>query len=35
MKTAIDAIELSSLLARDWLGSCMFNKDDEKENPMG
>lgn len=34
MKTAIDAIELSSLLARDWLGSCMFNKDDEDDRKI-
>ena len=26
MKTAIDAIELSSELVRNWLGSCMFDK---------
>lgn len=27
MKTAIDAIELSSELITNWLGSCMFNKE--------
>lgn len=27
MKTAIDAINLSSALVEDWLGSCMYNKD--------
>lgn len=33
MKTAIDAIELSEELVRDWLGSCMFDssKPDEVE----
>ena len=27
MKTAIDAIDLSNILVKDWLGSCMYNKD--------
>lgn len=34
MKTAIDAIDLSSALVKKWLGSCMFdknNKDDVKK----
>ena len=29
MKTAIDAIELSSELVRNWLGSCMFDKSQD------
>lgn len=28
MKTAIDAIELSSMLVEEWLGDSMYNKDD-------
>ena len=31
MKTAIDAIDLSSELIRNWLGSCMFDENDDKE----
>ncbi|MBO6177994.1 MAG: hypothetical protein J6O04_02310 [Selenomonadaceae bacterium] len=31
MKTAIDAIELSEQLVRDWLGSCMFNAAIEQD----
>lgn len=29
MKTAIDAIELSTKLVREWLGSCMFKADQD------
>lgn len=32
LKTAIDAIELSSQLVEDWLGSCMFNKETDAES---
>lgn len=32
LKTAIDAIELSSQLVEDWLGSCMFNKETDSES---
>ena len=32
MKTAIDAIELSTELVREWLGSCMFDKTQDKDN---
>ena len=31
MKTALDAIELSGKLVREWLGSCMFDKDKDKD----
>lgn len=31
MKTALDAIELSGKLVEEWLGSCMFDKDNDKE----
>lgn len=31
MKTAIDAIELSGALVEEWLGSCMFDKNCEKD----
>lgn len=31
MKTAMDAITLSSLLVEDWLGSCMFDKNNPVE----
>ena len=31
MKTAIDAIELSGELIREWLGSCMFDKSISKD----
>lgn len=31
LKTAIDAIALSSELVEEWLGSCMFNKDNPEE----
>lgn len=30
MKTALDAIDLSGALLEDWLGTCMFNKDEEE-----
>lgn len=31
MKTAIDAIQLSGELAMEWLGTCMFDKDGDKD----
>ncbi|MFR3729158.1 SDH family Clp fold serine proteinase [Lacrimispora sp.] len=31
MKTALDAIELSGKLVEEWLGSCMFDKNDPKD----
>jgi len=31
MKTALDAIELSGKLVREWLGSCMYDKNTDKE----
>lgn len=31
MKTAIDAIELSSLLVEEWLGTCMFDNSDPEQ----
>ncbi len=31
MKTAIDAITLSDKLVREWLGTCMFDKDNEED----
>lgn len=31
MKTAIDAIELSSELVRNWLGTCMFDKNKDSK----
>ena len=29
MKTAIDAIELSGKLIEEWLGTCMFDKNNQ------
>ena len=34
LKTALDAIELSSLLVREWLESCMFSGDQEKDEKI-
>ena len=34
LKTALDAIDLSSILVVDWLGSCMYNKDISEENDI-
>ena len=34
LKTALDAIELSSLLVREWLESCMFSDDQEKDEKI-
>lgn len=34
MKTAIDAINLSSALVEDWLGSCMFDKGKPEEKAI-
>ncbi|MBQ7561130.1 MAG: hypothetical protein IJS99_04780 [Synergistaceae bacterium] len=34
MKTAIDAINLSTELVREWLGSCMFNKNKEEDRAV-
>ena len=31
LKTAIDAIELSDILLRDWLGTCMFDCESESD----
>ena len=31
MKTAIDAIKLSTELGREWLSSCMFNKNSSED----
>lgn len=34
MKTAIDAINLSSELVEEWLGTCMFDKNDSKDREI-
>lgn len=34
LQTAVDAIELSDLLLKDWLGSCMFNKNNEEDRKI-
>lgn len=34
MKTAIDAIKLSTELVREWLGSCMFDAGREKDRTI-
>lgn len=31
MKTAIDAIELSGKLVEEWLGNCMYNRNNEDD----
>lgn len=31
MKTALDAIDLSGALVKEWLGSCMFDKKNDKK----
>ena len=34
LKTAIDAIQLSDKLIREWLGTCMYNSNEEDDIPI-
>ena len=34
MKTAIDAIQLSGMLVEEWLGTCMFDKNDPSDQEI-